>query len=138
MRLRGYQVGELLGIALILASTAAQLFFLEPLKREIEWRLAAFSIQQTGQLQTKAAYDSRIAILQALKAPQEQIEAAATERDAALKHYKTADANVSDFVIEKERVEEFMQLFVIGLFVFGTLLTGLGRAMEMRANKTLE
>ena len=39
MRLRGYQLGELIGIVLLLASTAMQLFYLEPLKREIEWRL---------------------------------------------------------------------------------------------------
>ena len=130
--MRGYQIGELLGIALILASTAAQLFFLEPLKREIEWRLTAFNIQQTGRLQTKTAYDSRIAILQALKVPQEQITSTELERDVALDQYKTADANVSDYLIEKQNVEEYIQWIVVGLFTLGTLLTAFGRAKEMR------
>lgn len=130
--MRGYQIGELIGIALILASTAVQLFFLEPLKREIDWRLVAFSVQQTGQLQTKAAFDNRIAVLQALKAPPEQITAAEVERGAALDQFKTADANVSDYLFEKEDVENYIQLIVIALFALGTLLTAYGRAREMR------
>lgn len=134
--MRGYQIGELLGIALILASTAAQLFYLEPLKREIEWRLATFSIQQTGQLQTKAAFDNRIAVLQALKAPAEQIASAEKDRETALQQYKTADANISDFLFEKQRIEELIQWIVVGLFAFGTLLTAVGRAKEMRANNS--
>jgi hypothetical protein len=134
--MRGYQIGELLGIALILASAAAQLFYLEPLKREIEWRLATFSIQQTGQLQTKAAFDNRIAILQSLKAPAEQIASAEKDREATLQQYKTADANISDFLFEKQRIEELIQWIVVGLFAFGTLLTTVGRAKEMRANNS--
>lgn len=134
--MRGYQIGELLGIALILVSTAAQLFYLEPLKREIEWRLATFSIQQTGQLQTKAAFDNRIAVLQALKAPAEQIASAEKDRETALQQYKTADANISDFLFEKQRIEELIQWIVVGLFAFGTLLTAVGRAKEMRANNS--
>jgi hypothetical protein len=35
----------LLGIVLLLGSTAMRMFYLDPLKREMEWRLAAFSIQ---------------------------------------------------------------------------------------------
>jgi hypothetical protein len=50
MRLRAYQWGELIGIFFLLASTATQIFYVEPLKREIEWRLAAFNLQQNGQL----------------------------------------------------------------------------------------
>ena len=48
MKLRTYQAGELVGIVLLLASTATQLFYLEPLKREIEWRLVAFNTQQSA------------------------------------------------------------------------------------------
>lgn len=131
--MRGYQFGELFGIALILASTAVQLFYLEPLKREIDWRLVAFSIQQTGQIQTKAAFDNRIAVLQAIKAEPGLITIAETEREKAIQQFKNADADVSDYLFEKGGVENYIQWIVVGLFALGTLLTGYGRAMEMRS-----
>ena len=130
--MRGYQLGELFGVALILASTAVQLFYLEPLKREIDWRLVAFSIQQTGQIQTKAAFDNRIAVLQAMKAAPELITTAETERGEAIQRFKNADADVADYLFEKGGVEDFIQWLVVGLFALGTVLTGYGRAMEMR------
>lgn len=132
--MRGYQLGELFGIAMILASTAVQLFYLEPLKREIDWRLVAFSIQQTGQIQTKAAFDNRIAVLQAIKAAPELITTAETERGTAIQQFKNADAEVADYLFEKGNVEDFIQWLVVGLFALGTILTGYGRAMEMRRN----
>jgi hypothetical protein len=36
-------------------------------------------------------------------------------------------------MIEKENVEGYIELIVIGLFALGTLLAGLGRAIEMQA-----
>ncbi|MBS0239814.1 MAG: hypothetical protein JSR89_15455 [Proteobacteria bacterium] len=42
MRFKFFQPAELFGIVLLLGSTAMQTFYLDPLKREIEWRLAAF------------------------------------------------------------------------------------------------
>ncbi|HPG88705.1 MAG TPA: hypothetical protein PLD46_03560 [Hyphomicrobium sp.] len=131
--MRGYQFGELFGIAMILASTAVQLFYLEPLKREIDWRLVAFSIQQTGQIQTKAAFDNRIAVLQAIKAEPELITIAETERGKAIQQFKNADAEVADYLFEKGNVEDYIQWLVVGLFALGTVLTGYGRAMEMRS-----
>ena len=130
--MRGYQLGELFGIAMILASTAVQLFYLEPLKREIDWRRIAFSIQQTGQIQTKAAFDNRIAVLQAIKAAPELITEAETERGTAIQRFKNADAEVADYLFEKGNVENYIQWMVVGLFSLGTVLTGYGRAMEMR------
>lgn len=130
--MRGYQLGELFGIAMILASTAVQLFYLEPLKREIDWRLVAFSIQQTGQIQTKAAFDNRIAVLQAIKADTELITTAEAERGKAIQQFKNADAEVADYLFEKGNVENYIQWMVVGLFALGTVLTGYGRAMEMR------
>ena len=133
MRLKGYQWAELAGMLFLLASTAAQIFYVEPLKREIEWRLAAFNMQQNGQIQTKAIYDSRIATLNAVNAPADAITTAEKERDALIEKYKTADANIADYLYDKERVENYLQIIVIGLFGLGTLLAGFGRAMEMRA-----
>ncbi len=134
MKLKAYQWGELIGILFLLASTAAQMFYVDPLKREIEWRLAAFNMQQNGQVQTKAVYDSRVAVLKAVNAPSEAITAAETEREATLQKYKTADANIADYLLEKEQVENYLQIIVIVLFAIGTLLAGFGRAMEMRAS----
>ena len=138
MRLKSWQWGELLGILFLLASTATQMFYVDPLKREIEWRLAAFNMQQNGQLQMKAIYASRIVTLRALKAPASDIEEAEKERDAAIGSFRTADANISDFILEKEQVEDRLQVVVIVLFAIGSLLAGFGRAMEMIAARRLE
>ena len=133
MKLKAYQWGELIGVLFLLASTAAQIFYVEPLKREIEWRLAAFYMQQNGQIETKAIFDTHIATLEALKADPDAIAAAKSARDAALAKYKTADANIADYLFEKERVESWLQMIVVALFAIGSLLAGFGRAMEMRA-----
>jgi len=130
-----YQLGELFGILLLLGATATQMFYLDPLKREIEWRLAAFSIQQSAQVQLKAIHDNRIALLQVANAPEEKIKEAEGERDKNLDRYRTADANISDYMIEKEGVEDILQVIVLALFALGTLLAGFGRAMEMRLHR---
>lgn len=134
MNLRAYQWGELLGILFLLASTAAQIFYVEPLRREIEWRLAAFAMQQNAQVQIEATYGTHIATLNALKVPAADIKTAETKRDATLERFRTANANISDYLIEKEQVENYLQIIVIGLFAIGSLLAGFGRAMEMRAS----
>lgn len=133
MKFKLHQIGELIGIALLLASTAMQLFYLEPLKREIEWRLVAFNTQQSAQVQARAIYDNHISLLQVMNAPAERLRDAETKRDATLGQYKTSDANISDFMIEKERVEGVLEVVVIGFFAIGSLLAGLGRALEMRS-----
>ncbi len=116
MRLKSYQWSELIGILFLLASTATQIFYVDPLKREIEWRIAAFNMQQNGQLQVNAIYDARIATLRALKSPDAEIGVAETERKAAVEKFKTADANISDFLVAKEPVEDRLQVVVIVLF----------------------
>ncbi|RUO99389.1 hypothetical protein [Hyphomicrobium sp.] len=136
MGLKIYQLGELFGIFLLLGSTAMQMFYLDPLKREIEWRLAAFSTQQSAQVQIKAIYDNRIEVLQAVNAPPEKIAGAQAARDETLSRFKTSDADISDFMIAKEGVEDNLQYIVLALFAFGTLLAGFGRAMEMRSHRS--
>ncbi len=133
MRLRAYQYGELIGIVLLLASTATQLFYLEPLKREIEWRLVAFNTQQSAQIQLRAAYDNQVALLKLLNAPAEQVTATEAKRDETLAQYKNSDANIADFMIAKEGVENYLEGIVIALFALGSLMAGLGRALEMSA-----
>jgi hypothetical protein len=75
MRLKYYQLGELIGIVFLLASTAMQLFYLEPLKREIEWRLVAFSTQQSAQIQLRTTFENQLALLKLMNAPAEQVTA---------------------------------------------------------------
>jgi hypothetical protein len=133
MGFKGYQLSELLGIVLLLGSTAMQMFYLDPLKRQIEWRLATFSMQQSAQVQTKATLDTRIVLLQALNAPGDKIKEAEAQRDKTIGRFQTADANISDYMVEKEPIEDVLQLIVLALFALGTLLAGFGRAMEMRA-----
>lgn len=132
MRLKGYQIGELVGIAFLLASTATQLFYVEPLKREIEWRLAAFNNQQQAQIQLKALYDNQVTLLQQLNAPAERIAETEQRRDKILGAYKNSDADIADFMIEKERVEGYLQVVVIALFAIGSILAGIGRVLEMQ------
>ena len=133
MRLRVYQYGELVGIVLLLASTATQLFYLEPLKREIEWRLVAFNTQQSAQIQLRAVYDNQVALLKLMNAPADQVAATEAKRDETLAQYKNSDANIADYMIAKEGVENYLEGIVIALFALGSLMAGLGRALEMSA-----
>ena len=133
MRLKYYQLGELFGIVLLLASTAMQLFYLEPLKREIEWRLVAFNTQQSAQIQLRAVYDNQVALLKLLKAPAEQVTATEAKRDDTLAQYNNSDANIADYMIAKEGVENYLEGIVIALFALGSLMAGLGRALAMSA-----
>ena len=133
--LRGYQWADLLGILFLLASTATQIFYVEPLKREIEWRLAAFSIQQFGQIQADATLTTRVALLTAMNADSATIGEAKAARAKLKDRFETADANVANYVIGKEWIENALQVTVMGLFALGSLLAGFGRAMEMVAAK---
>jgi hypothetical protein len=138
MRLKTHQWAELAGIFFLLASTGTQIFYVEPLRREIEWRLAAFNMQQNGQLQMKAIYDSRIALLRGLKSPESEIANTEAERKVMMEGYKNADANISDYLVAKEPVENRLQVAVVVLFAIGSLLAGFGRAMEMVAGHRVE
>ena len=131
MRLKLYQFGELVGILFLLASTAAQMFYLEPLDRDIQWRLTAFTVQQSAQIQLKTAYDNQIALLKQLNAPAPDVTAVEAKREAALAQFRNSDADISDFMIAKEGVEDYLQILVIALFAVGSLLAGLGRTLDM-------
>ena len=138
MRLRIHQYGELVGIFLLLLSTAVQLFYLEPLKREIDWRLVAFNTQQSAQFQLQTSFDNQIALLKLMNAPAEQVSATAVQRDKVLAQYKTSDANIADIVLAKQDVEGYLEIILIALFALGSLLTGLGRVLEMRTAAELQ
>ena len=138
MRLRIYQFGELIGIFFLLASTAMQLFYLEPMKREIEWRLVAFNTQQSAQIQLRTTFDNQLALLKLMNAPADQVSATEAQRTKMLEQYKTSDANIADFMIEKERVENILEVIVIALFALGSILAGLGRLMEFQTAAQLQ
>lgn len=138
MRLRIHQYGELIGIFLLLASTAVQLFYLEPLKREIDWRLVAFNTQQSAQFQLQTTFDNQIALLKLMNAPAEQVSGTQAQRDKLLAQYKTSDANIADIVLAKQDVEGYLEIVLIALFALGSLLTGLGRVLEMRTAGELQ
>ncbi len=138
MRLRLHQVGEIVGIVLLLASTAMQLFYLEPLKREIEMRLVAFNIQQSAQVQLRAAYENQVALLKAVNASAEQVSAAEAQRGKVLAQYKNSDADIADVVLEKEKVEGYLEIVVIVLFAVGSILAGLGRLIEFQTAVRLQ
>lgn len=135
MRLKLYQFGELIGILFLLASTATQMFYLEPLDRDIQWRLTAYTVQQSAQIQLKTAYDNQVALLKQLNAPAADIGAVETKREAALAQFRNSDADISDFMIAKEDVEDYLQIIVIALFAVGSLLAGLGRTLDMLASR---
>ncbi len=138
MRLRIHRVGEIVGIFLLLASTAAQLFYLDPLKREIEMRLIAFNIQQSAQIQLRTAYENQIGLLKVMNAPAEQIGAAEAQRAKVFAQYKNSDADIADVVLEKENVENYMEIAVIVLFAVGSILAGLGRLIEFQVASRLQ
>lgn len=138
MRLRLHQFGELIGIFLLLASTAMQLFYLEPLKREIEWRLVAFNTQQSAQVQLRTAYDNQIALLKVMNVPAAQVVATEAQREKVLAQYKTSDANISDLVLAKQDVESYLEVIVIVLFALGSVLAGLGRLIEFQTASRIQ
>ena len=133
MRLRFYQYGELIGIVLLLASTAMQIFYLEPLKRGIEWRLAAYSTQQSAQVQVRTQFDNQLTLLKLLNAPADQVAATEAKRKETLDKFSTADANIANYMLAKEQVENYLEIIVIILFALGSLMAGVGRALEMHA-----
>lgn len=137
MRLRLHQFGELIGILLLLASTATQMFYLEPLDRDIQWRLTAYTVQQSAQVQLRTAYDNQIALLKQLNAPGEQVTSTETKREAALAQFRNSDADISDFMIAKEGVEDYLQIIVIVLFAVGSLLAGVGRTLDLLSNRNI-
>lgn len=138
MRLRLHHIGELFGIFLLLASTAMQLFYLEPLKREIEWRLVAFNTQQSAQIQLRTTFDNQIVLLRLMNAPADQVSATEAQRDKVLAQYKTSDANISDLVLSKQDVEGYLEVVVIVLFALGSLLAGVGRLIEFQTAARLQ
>jgi hypothetical protein len=133
MRLKFYQYGELIGILFLLASTATQIFYLEPLKRGIEWRLAAYATQQSAQVEVRTMFDNQLALLKLMNAPADQLEETQAQRAKTLDKFSTADANIANYMLAKERVEDYLEVVVIILFALGTLLAGIGRALEMHA-----
>ena len=136
--MKAHQFGELFGIFLLLASTAMQLFYLEPLKRDIEWRMSSFSTQQSAQIQLRASYDNQIALLKLMNAPAKDIQATEAKRDGILNQYKTSDADISDFLLAKGDVEGYLGFVLISLFGVGSFLTGFGRYIEMRTAAELQ
>jgi len=138
MRLRIHQVGEIVGIIMLLASTAAQLFYLDPLKREIEMRLIAFNMQQSAQIQLRTTYENQLALLKVMNAPADQIAAAEKQREKVIAHYKISDGDIADVVMEKEKVEGYMEIIVIVLFALGSFLAGLGRLIEFQTASRLQ
>jgi hypothetical protein len=109
-----------------------QLFYLDPLKREIEMRLIAFNIQQSAQIQLRTAYENQIGLLKVMNAPAEQISAAEAQREKVLAQYKSSDADIADVVLEKEKVEGYLEIVVVVLFALGSILAGVGRLIEFQ------
>ena len=68
-----------------------------------------------------------------MNAPAEQVTATEAKRDETLAQYKNSDANIADFMFAKEGVENYLEVIVIALFALGSLMAGLGRALEMQA-----
>jgi hypothetical protein len=134
MRLKFYQYGELIGILFLLASTAIQMFYLEPLKRGIEWRLAAYSQQQSAQMQVRTLYDNQLALLKLMNAPADDVKNTEQRRAKAIDKFETADANIANYMLSKEQVEDYLQIIVMIVFALGSLLAGIGRALEMGAS----
>lgn len=130
--LRSYQWFEVLGLLLVFMSTAAQIFYLEPLKREIDWRLVTFYQQQNSQVLANAVFDNRVSILEAVKAPAAEIQKATDAKTKLMDRYSMSDASVANVVLSKQDAEGYLQLLIAGLFGLGTLLTVVGRLMEIR------
>jgi hypothetical protein len=138
MQVRIYQFGELIGIFFLLASTAMQIFYVEPLKREIEWRLVAFNTQQAAQIQLRAVFDNQIALMKLMNASPEQLKETEAKRDRTLRDFRNSDADIADYMIAKEGVESFLDIVVIVLFAIGSILAGLGRVLQFQTTSEMQ
>ena len=76
-----------------------------------------------------------MALLTAMNADSAAIGEAEAARAKLKERFETADANVANYVIDKEWIENALQVTVMVLFALGSLLAGFGRAMEMVAAK---
>lgn len=135
MGLRAYHAAEFVGVLLVVASTATQMFYVEPLRRQIDWNNTAFTQQQIGQLVTREILDNRITLLKATNAPAAELTAAQEARQKLIARFERADANAAELVLAKEPLEGYLQIVVIVLFGLGTLLAGYGRLMELLASE---
>lgn len=136
MPLRAHHIAELVGVLLVIASTATQIFYVEPLRRQIEWNNVAFTQQQIGQVITREILDNRIILLKAANAPAADVTAAHDVRKELIRRYERADAHAAEIVLEKEPLEGYLQIVVMVLFSLGTLLAGYGRLMELLAGNS--
>ena len=102
------------------------------MKREIDWRLVTFYQQQNSQVLANAVFDNRVSILEAVKAPAAEIQKATDAKTKLMDRYSMSDASVANVVLSKQDAEGYLQLLIAGLFGLGTLLTVVGRLMEIR------
>lgn len=130
--MRASQWSEIFGILFLLAATATQMFYLDPLKREIEWRLAVFAIQQSAAIETDTIHATHIQTLQTLNASETVIASAEKTRQDDKSRFKNSNADVSDYLIAKQPVEDIIQWITLALFAIGSLLAGIGRLIELR------
>jgi hypothetical protein len=84
-------------------------------------------------VQVRTQFDNQLSLLSLLNAPPEQVKETEAQRAMTLDKFTTADANIADYRFAKEQVESYLEVIVIILFALGSLLAGVGRALEMHA-----
>lgn len=133
MTLKRHQWAELIGIVLIVLSTAVQVFFVEPAKRRIELSvIGSYLSEVEHNLSHELARNFKSVALR------DGLDEAQAEKLVAGLRYNSKEANrVMRFRSDLGRstffYEELFTLLALAVFVIGTLLTAFGRYYEMRS-----
>lgn len=132
MQLKRYQWAELIGIVLIVLSTAVQVFFIEPAKRKLELSVIGSFVSQAERNLSKELERNFKSL-----ALRDGMSGAKVDELTAGLRYNSKEANRvmrfrSDFARTTSFYEGVYSLLALAVFTIGTLLTAVGRYFAMR------
>ena len=136
MRIRWYHYFELLGTVLLVASTAFQLFVLEPTLRKNDQNELAWMLTQTVQNSRVAVALDNVAILEAMQANAMDVssqlakmQTRTLETRLRIEREIAANARLSRTVGLDEETKRYITL---AAFLFGSLMMAVGRVGHLR------
>jgi hypothetical protein len=136
MRLRWYQYLELLGTVLLVASTAVQLFILEPTLRKNDQKDLAWKLTQTVQNTRVAAALDNVLILEAMQANEMNVSQQLSKlKTGILANKLRLQREIASNASQTKTTgvdEETKRYITLGAFLLGSLFVALGRIGHLR------
>ena len=136
MRILWYHYFELLGTSLLVASTAFQIFILEPTLRKNDQNELAWMLTQTVQNSRVAVALDNILILEAMQANATDVSAQLDKlktRTLATKQRIAREIAANTRQLKNVGVDEGLKRYItLAAFLFGSLLMAVGRVGHLR------